>query len=362
AVAQADADVAVQGKKLAKIDGKVAAETEAIDAINMEAAKLEEQAAAELAALEPLGTERRGPLERIDAAKAALRGFKQTEAEMSAEAGSTRERIESLERDLAAERARLVDSDSAGKERLRAKVQELEGAVADEEAEIATLQAQQAKLETRSQELTRAREQRKAEAERARGHVEKASASLGELMRQTSDRFSAFGRGVREALEAAGRETWRGMAPVGPIGMHIRLRDPRWSRIIETTLDKVLNAFLVGSHADRAKLDAIFRRCGCQSRIVVCNQELFDYSQGEPAAEYMTILRALDITSEVVKRQLININRIEQIILVEQRALGDKIMASNNGGFPRNVTACLTIDGYSVGARGGGLSTQAINL
>ncbi|KAJ2706776.1 Structural maintenance of chromosomes protein 6, partial [Coemansia spiralis] len=220
----------------------------------------------------------------------------------------------------------------------------------------------QKQLEARSLELNRAREQRKAEAERARSLVEKASAGLGELMRQTSDRFSAFGRGVREALDAVGREAWPGMVPIGPVGMHIRLRDPRWSRIIETTLDKVLNAFLVASHADRTRLDAIFRRCGCQSRIIVCSQELFDYSQGEPSAEYMTILRALDIGNEVVKRQLININRIEQIILVEQRALGDKIMVSNGGGYPRNVTACLTVDGYSVGARGGGLSTQAINL
>ncbi|KAJ2696284.1 Structural maintenance of chromosomes protein 6, partial [Coemansia spiralis] len=150
AAAQVDADIAVQGKKLAKIDGKVAAETEAIDAINKEAAGLEEQATAELAALEPLAAERRGPLERLDAAKAALRSLKQTEAEMNAEARNTRERIESLQRDLTAERARLVDADSAGKEQLKAQVRELEAAVGDEEAEIATLQAQQKQLEARS--------------------------------------------------------------------------------------------------------------------------------------------------------------------------------------------------------------------
>ncbi|KAJ1734410.1 Structural maintenance of chromosomes protein 6, partial [Coemansia biformis] len=362
AVGGVEADIAVQEKKLSKIDGKVATETAAIDAITKEAAQLEEQAAAKLAGLEPLGSERRGPLERMDAIKATLRSLKQTEAEINAEARSTRERVESLRRDIETERARLVDSDTAGKERLKAKVQELDGVVADQEAEISTLQAQQKNLESRSLELNRARDQRKAEVDRARAHVERASAGLGDMMRQTSDQLSAFGRGVREALEMAKREKWHSMAPIGPIGKHIKLRDPRWSRVIETTLDKVLNAFLVGSHADRAALDAIFRRCGCQSRIIVCSQELFDYSQGEPSSEYMTILRAVDIDNEVVKRQLININRVEQIILVEHRAMGDKVMVSNNGGFPRNVTACLSADGYNVGARGGGLSTQAVNL
>ncbi|KAJ2779925.1 Structural maintenance of chromosomes protein 6 [Coemansia javaensis] len=362
-VARVDGDAAVLDKKLAKVDDKVAAETAAIGAIASEAAGLEAQAREALARLEPLDAERRGPRERAGEARAALRALKQTEAEINAEARSTRERVEALRRDLDAERARLVGSDGAGaKERARARIAELDEAVAEHEAEIATLQAQQKKLEARTHELSRDHAQRAAAADRARAQAERTAAALADMTRQTSDQLSAFGRGVREALALIAREPWRGMPPVGPIGKFIRLRDPRWSRIIETTLDKVLNAFLVASHADRATLDALFRRCGCQSRIIVCSPELFDYSQGEPDPEHVTILRALDISDEVVKRQLININRIEQIILVEHRATGDKVMVSNNGGFPRNVTACLSADGYSVGARGGGLSTQAITL
>ncbi|KAJ2814269.1 Structural maintenance of chromosomes protein 6, partial [Coemansia furcata] len=74
------------------------------------------------------------------------------------------------------------------------------------------------------------------------------------------------------------------------------------------------------------------------------------------------MLNMLDIQDEVVKRQLINLNRIEQIILVEQRAEGDKIVVANHGQLPRNVTACLTADGYSVGSKSGGLSTQSTSL
>ncbi|KAJ2285527.1 Structural maintenance of chromosomes protein 6, partial [Coemansia sp. RSA 2706] len=291
-----------------------------------------------------------------------LREFKQTENEINAEARSTRERIESLKQDIDVERERLVDKDSAGRERLRITIQDLESEVADQEVEIGNLQEQQKSLEDRSLALGDTERQRKVEVDKARRQVERVKTGLQELTQQTSDQMSAFGRGVKEALLAIRKTQWSGMEPIGPIGKHIKLRDPKWSLIIETTLDKALNSFLVESHADRIKLDKIFRQCGCQSRIIVCKTELFDYSEGEPDQEYMTILRALNIDNEIVKRQLINLNRIEQIILVEQRSLGDKIMVSNRGGFPRNVTACLSADGYNVGARGGGLATQAINL
>ncbi|KAJ2319784.1 Structural maintenance of chromosomes protein 6, partial [Coemansia sp. RSA 2610] len=361
-VQKAEESIEMQQKRLSKIDEKVAAESAGIDEINQEVEQLREQARGQEAQDEPLQHERRGPLEQIEAVKAMLREFKQTENEINAEARSTRERIESLKQDIEVERERLVDKDSAGRERLRITIQDLESEVADQEVEIGNLQEQQKSLEDRSLALGDTERQRKVEVDKARRQVERVKTGLQELTQQTSDQMSAFGRGVKEALLAIRKTQWSGMEPIGPIGKHIKLRDPKWSLIIETTLDKALNSFLVESHADRIKLDKIFRQCGCQSRIIVCKTELFDYSEGEPDQQYTTILRALNIDNEIVKRQLINLNRIEQIILVEQRSLGDKIMVSNRGGFPRNVTACLSADGYNVGARGGGLATQAINL
>ncbi|KAJ2161894.1 Structural maintenance of chromosomes protein 6 [Coemansia sp. RSA 552] len=361
-VRKVDEDVATQRRKLSKLDEKVDAETSAIDVINREAEQLEDQARAQLALLDPLQEERRGPLEQIALIKSALRSFKQTENEINAEARGTRERIESLNRDIETERARLVDKDSSGRDRLLEAIRDQEELIAEKEADISSQQAQQKALEEQTLQLHDTQRQRKVDVDKARRDVERVRSGLQDMMRQTSDQMSAFGNGVRDAQQLIKKTKWRGMEPVGPIGRFIKLRDTRWSRVIETTLDKSLNSFLVESHADRAALDAILRRCGCQSRIIICKRELFDYSQGEPSADFVTVLRALDFSDELVKRQLINLNRIEQIILVEQRSVGDRVMASNNGGFPRNVTACLSADGYNVGARGGGLSTQAMRL
>ncbi|KAJ2016071.1 Structural maintenance of chromosomes protein 6 [Coemansia sp. S680] len=361
-VGHIDEELGVNGQKVAKINDKVAEQTAFIDQINAEANLLSEQAQELLRQLEPLQAERRVPVEQMEAAKVALRRFKLTEADMNMEARSTRERISSLTAEIATERARMESKDQAGKEKLRLAITALEDNIKEEEARIADLQAEQKTFEERSSVLRETKVGCHREADKCRDLVTQTRAGLEEMMRSTSNRLNAFGRGVVEALDMIDRAQWRNSKPIGPIGRFVKLRNPKFSRIIETTLDKTLDAFLVESHADRVTLDAIFRRCACQSRIVICKPELFDYSKGEPDSRFTTMLNMLDIQNEVVKRQLINLNRIEQIILIEQRIEGDKMVAANNGQLPRNVTACLTADGYSVGSKTGGLSSQSTNL
>ncbi|KAJ2518062.1 Structural maintenance of chromosomes protein 6 [Coemansia sp. RSA 2049] len=356
-------DIEAREAKVGKIDENLGKEQEAINEIQAETRTIEQQAEAQLAQLGPLQTEKTVPQAQAAAIKDALRAFRQTESEMDAEARSTRERMDALKTQIATERARLEDTaGQEGAEKTEAAIAQLKEAIERENAKIEDLQTQQRDTETRTNELREARSAADREVHRLRAEEREAKTSLESLKSQTSNRLSAFGKGVPEALGIIERTQWQSSKPVGPLGMHLKLRKREWSNIIETTLDKSLNAFLVTSHADRATLDGIFRRCGCQSRIVVCNQELFDYSAGEPDPKHLTILRALEFTNEVVKRQLITLNRIEQIILVDRRATGDAVMASNNGGFPRNVIACLTLDGYSVGARSGGLASTAIHM
>ncbi|KAJ2801456.1 Structural maintenance of chromosomes protein 6, partial [Coemansia furcata] len=329
-VREADEKLGVQQQKVAKIDEKVAELNAVIDTINAEADQLSEQAHELLRQLEPLQAEKSEPVEQMEATKAALRRFKQTEADMNMEARSTRERISSLTAEIATERARLESKDQAGKEKLRLAITALEDNIKEEEARIADLQAEQQEFEERSSVLRETKVGCHREVDKNRDLVTRTRTGLEEMMRSTSNRLNAFGQGVIEALDMIDRAKWKDSKPIGPIGRFVKLRNPKWARIIETTLDKSLNSFLVESYADRTALDAIFRRCGCQSRIVICKSELFDYSQGEPDSRFTTMLNMLDIQDEVVKRQLINLNRIEQIILVEQRAEGDKIVVANH--------------------------------
>ena len=54
--------------------------------------------------------------------------------------------------------------------------------------------------------------------------------------------------------------------------------------------------------------------------------------------------------------------RIEQILLIENRRDADIVMSTGpNNGFPVNVTACYTIEGFQVGSKGG-YATISVNL
>ncbi|KAJ2550115.1 Structural maintenance of chromosomes protein 6 [Coemansia sp. RSA 1933] len=359
-----DMDKSIQARqaKVAKIDENLDKEQRAIDEIKGEAEVMNQQAQAQLAQLDPLKTEKELPRAQASAIKETLRGYKQTESEMNSEARSTRERMEALNKQIETERARLEDTGQEGTERIEVAIEALKESIEGENATIEELQMQQREYETLVSEHRETKSAKDREVHRLKADEREARTNVESLKSQTSNRLSAFGKGVPEALALIEKKRWQSTRPIGPLGMYVKLRKKEWSDIIETTLDKTLNAFLVTSHADRTQLDSIFHTVGCQSRIVVCSQELFDYAEGEPDPQFLTMLRALDIENELVKRQLITLNRIEQIILAESRARGDEIMSSNNGGFPRNVTACLTLDRYNVGARGGGLASQAIHI
>lgn len=89
----------------------------------------------------------------------------------------------------------------------------------------------------------------------------------------------------------------------------------------------------------------------------------FNFSSGEPSRSFLTIYRAIQVEHPVVLRQLVINNSVEKIILVEHRAEANRIATSGpNRTLPHNVTACYTLDGYNVGHRGGGNSTQTVNF
>lgn len=357
-----DEELEVQTTKIEKIDSKIDTEQAAIAEIEKQTGEFTEQAQRKTEQLQPLQLEKAVPQEQQTALKATLRSLKQSESEMNTAARDARMRIESLKKDIAAERARCEDDNRTEKERIREKIAELEQSKTNEENAIAEEEENKTEYERQSESLQEQKAGCQSEIDKNYRLVDRAKTNLDALVKQTSNRLAAFGQGVSEALKMIERAQWRDMKPIGPIGSFLKLHDSKWNRIVETALDKQLNSFLVGSHADQVTLDGIFRRCRCQSRIVICKNELFDYSSGEPSSKYLTILRAMDVQNELVKRQFINLNRIEQIVLVEQRSMGDTIMSSNRGGAPGNVTVCLSQDGYNVAAKMGGLSTQAINL
>jgi len=74
------------------------------------------------------------------------------------------------------------------------------------------------------------------------------------------------GRVVREMEKM--RSRFRD-SPVGPIGLHIKVKDGKqeWGGSVENAIGSILSGFIVTNHEDRRVLQDIMRRCGTQASV-----------------------------------------------------------------------------------------------
>ena len=58
-------------------------------------------------------------------------------------------------------------------------------------------------------------------------------------------------------------------APVGPLGLHIKVKDGKqeWGRSVENAIGSILSGFIVTNHEDRRVLQDIIRQCGTQASV-----------------------------------------------------------------------------------------------
>ncbi|CAH7690117.1 hypothetical protein PPACK8108_LOCUS25362 [Phakopsora pachyrhizi] len=193
--------------------------------------------------------------------------------------------------------------------------------------------------------------------------IDKEIRQLHNTIQQTenaqSNRLHAYGQNAQKLRQAIDNERSWSEIPLGPLGMHIQLKENIWAPVLEIALGTSLNSYLVTNRNDEQKLRSLMSRCNCTLPIIRTNRELFDYSRGEPAPEHRTILRVLDIDDEFVKRALINDARIEKSILVHHRTDGEPIM-TGPGNSRFNIDTCYTKDCYRVGNAAGTRQVTAL--
>ncbi|KAI4202567.1 MAG: hypothetical protein LQ350_002510 [Teloschistes chrysophthalmus] len=127
--------------------------------------------------------------------------------------------------------------------------------------------------------------------------------------------------------------------PIGPIGYHVRLLQPTWSSILEKSLGAALNSFVVTSKADQARLSSLMTRMQCQYPIIIGNNSSVDTTNHEPNPEFDTSLRVLEIDDDLVRKQLIINQMIEQTILIDSRPHAVNVMSDSR---LQNVKQCFT--------------------
>jgi chromosome segregation ATPase len=140
-------------------------------------------------------------------------------------------------------------------------------------------------MTSRQQNLKNEIRQAESMQRRAVEDINKQKELIDQMNRQSGDRVRAFGHSMPEILRDIERERGWHSKPIGPfgtafafffhakrllsIGMHIKLRYPEWSTVVETLISGALSAFVVENHEDRKRLSQILGRHKWYSSFIV---------------------------------------------------------------------------------------------
>jgi structural maintenance of chromosomes protein 6 len=83
-----------------------------------------------------------------------------------------------------------------------------------------------------------------------------------ELEMQQRDRLCVYGERTGAILQRIESERRFKRKPIGPIGLHVTLRDPTWATAVEQCTRSVLGSYMAWNKEDERLLDSLARSCG----------------------------------------------------------------------------------------------------
>ncbi|KAJ6621808.1 hypothetical protein B0H10DRAFT_2162890 [Mycena sp. CBHHK59/15] len=256
---------------------------------------------------------------------------------------STNKQIEEYKAAIEAERKRLEIDTHAKREETQSKLADAREAVTTADGKFADVQKRKADAEAELARLRAVGNAAQARRDELRAQILECDTAMTTCARAESDRFAAYGSSIQQVVARIGQTRWMGTPPIGPFGIHVRVRDARWGDVLRTQLGGLLSSFAVTDTRDQPTLKRILAEFGNhRTSIVIFTPDLFDYSQGEPPAEVLTVLRVLEITDPHVLRIMINKASIESRVLAEKRKEGENVLARLGGG------AAWTLDRFAL--------------
>ncbi|KAL9026519.1 MAG: hypothetical protein Q9196_004825 [Gyalolechia fulgens] len=231
----------------------------------------------------------------------------------------TEERIKRAESDIQGEYLRLQEVNGGSNARLLAKIEEKRSVLADYKSRLEDHEAGLHNLEDEQRRLSQNLEQSRGPIPLKRQEVQACEERLNRLVKDKGKQDGAYPANLPRLLRAIQEDNGFRQLPVGPIGYHVRLLKPSWSSILEKSFGAALNTFIVTSKPDQARLSEIMSRLQCPCPIMIGNNDRVDTTNHEPDPQFDTSLRVLEIDNELVRKQLIINQAIEQTILIENR-------------------------------------------
>ncbi|KIM63353.1 hypothetical protein SCLCIDRAFT_24251 [Scleroderma citrinum Foug A] len=271
--------------------------------------------------------------DKMRANKTTLNQFRNDEREMNASLGSLNKAIREFEAQIEVETRRMETHTQARRDVLYRRLEEAKLAVTTaEQAHKVVCDEKRTNLET-TEDCRRKGTDSENRRNQAQARIEGCNTMITRCKERENNSLAPYGRNMKAVLEQIRRMTWHGETPIGPLGLHVRLKDQTWASLLRTQLGSMMSAFACTDARDRPQLKRIFEQSQNKHiNIIISERDLFDYSSGEPPDHVLTVLRALEISDPYVLRILINQSNIERTVLALNRKAGDDVLIGLHSG------------------------------
>ena len=171
-----------------------------------------------------------------------------------------RNRMKARKDEIELERQRLAAADNGAHARKMEEIQVAKNDLEQSRSRKQQLSLEMPALRATEKEAQRRLEDAKLELEVRRQAVDEKKAVIEGLERGSHDWMRAYPSTLRDLLRLIDREKGFKAKPVGPIGHHIQLLEPKWSSILETAFGNRLYGFAVSHAEDKSLLLNLMRQ------------------------------------------------------------------------------------------------------
>lgn len=176
---------------------------------------------------------------------------------------ATNAQIEHLDTQIVAENNRAAAHSQAKLEQTKRKLEEAREAVRAAESALETIRTRKNEQYTENEKLKAegiAMDQEKAQLQNS---IQQCEGMIERSKQSEKNSLIPYGKNIKEVLEKISTMKWVGDAPLGPLGVHVKAKDPRtWGDLLRSQLGSFLTAFAVTDARDRDALKSLLHQSG----------------------------------------------------------------------------------------------------
>lgn len=176
---------------------------------------------------------------------------------------ATNNQIEELSEQIAAESRRMAVHTQAKHEETQRRIEAAKDAVTAIEERANSLQLEKKNVSGEAEGVEREGREIERKKTELQNRIQECEQMILTAKNRENDALIPYGKDIKKVLEAIKTMRWFGDEPLGPLGVHVKARDPvKWGEILRNQLSSYLTAFAVTDARDRIQLKKLLYDSG----------------------------------------------------------------------------------------------------